>query len=147
LSAGVLTRLFEGRTRFVERLSQRANPLDDVEALLRDIPADELIEALNAHPRIGARTLSPTSAQEQGREEDPPVLEELDRLNQAYEDRFGFRFVVFVNRRPRSEILQVLRTRIARSRQEELRTAIRELVAIARDRYRTTPGTRLPSER
>ena len=45
------------------------------------------------------------SLQEQGAAE----LPELDRLNAEYEQRFGFRFVVFVNRRSKAEILEVLR--------------------------------------
>ena len=52
-----------------------------------------------------------------------------------YEKKFGFRFVVFVDRRPKDEILDVLRERIARTREEELDTGCRELVAIARDRW------------
>lgn len=142
LSIGTLTRLFEGRTRFVERLAGRENPLGDAEGLLREVPEEELIEALNAHPRIGARTGSEVSRCEQGGEENPAVLEELVRLNQAYEEAFGFRFVVFVNRRSRSEILRVFRERRTRSRAEELRTAVEELVAIARDRYRRTACAR-----
>jgi len=76
------------------------------------------------------------SADEQGAEEDLAVLSELVRLNQAYEERFGFRFVVFVNRRPRSEILKVLQQRLNRTRDQELSTAINDLVGIAEDRYR-----------
>jgi len=53
----------------------------------------------------------------------------------VYEEKFGFRFVVFVNRRPKSEILDVLRARLERDRDNELRTATAELVAIARDRW------------
>ena len=64
------------------------------------------------------------------------MLAELDRLNREYEERFGFRFVVLVNRRPKAEILEVLRERIRRSREEELMTAVEELVAIAEDRWR-----------
>lgn len=75
------------------------------------------------------------AADEQGTEEDLAVLSELVRLNQAYEERFGFRFVVFVNRRPRSEILKVLQQRLNRTRDEELSTAINDLVGIAEDRY------------
>ena len=63
------------------------------------------------------------------------MLEELADLNRAYEERFGFRFVVFVNGRPKSEILEVLRARIERTRDEELDTGLAELVAIARDRW------------
>ena len=63
---------------------------------------------------------------------------ELAYLNQVYEEKFGFRFVVFVNRRPKREILEVLRDRLARTRKEELDTGVHELVAIARDRWTRT---------
>ena len=59
----------------------------------------EKLEALNAHPAIGARaSLSERSAAEQGADADPVILTELAYLNQVYEEKFGFRFVVFVNR-------------------------------------------------
>jgi len=64
------------------------------------------------------------------------VLTELAYLNQVYEEKFGFRFVVFVNRRSKVEILDVLRRRLERTRDEELDTAMEELVAIAEDRWR-----------
>ena len=60
---------------------------------------------------------------------------DLVYLNQVYEEKFGFRFVVFVDRRPKAEILEVLRRRLERTREEELETALTELVAIARDRW------------
>ena len=69
---------------------------------------------------------------------DPAVLDELDRLNRAYEKKFGFRFVVFVNRRPRREIVPVLRERLQRTREQELETAVDELVQIAIDRWRSS---------
>ena len=65
------------------------------------------------------------------------MLAELARLNADYEARHGFRFVVFVNRRPKAEILAVLRERIDRSTGEELQTALGELVQIAVDRWRS----------
>ena len=58
--------------------------------------------------------------------------------NRAYEEKFGFRFVVFVNSRPRREIVPVLRERIERTREEELATGVDELVQIAVDRWRTS---------
>jgi 2-oxo-4-hydroxy-4-carboxy--5-ureidoimidazoline (OHCU) decarboxylase len=66
------------------------------------------------------------------------VLAELAELNRAYEAKFGFRFVVFVNRRPRREIIPVLRERLERSREEELSTGVDELVQIAIDRWSTS---------
>ena len=94
---------------------------------------------LDAHPAIGAKASSARSRAEQGTDDDPAVLAELAELNRAYEKKFGFRFVVFVNRRPKSEILPILRERIERTREQELETALDELVAIAEDRWRRGP--------
>ncbi len=136
LSVDELAALFEGRSKFVERLAKYNDPLAHARDVLRSLPEDELREALNTHPRIGDRPVSATAAAEQGAEIDSSALAELNRLNHAYESRFGFRFVVFVNRRPWSQIIPVLRARLARTREQEVATAIDELVAIAEDRYR-----------
>jgi len=139
LSVEELVELFEGRTRLVERLAELEDPLARADEVIAGLSEEEKIEALNAHPAIGARTgLSARSAAEQGEDSDPAVLSELSYQNQVYEEKFGFRFVVHVNRRPKAEILDVLRGRLARTREEELDTAVRELVAIARDRWTRT---------
>ena len=136
LTVDELAELFGGRTGFVERLAGRDDPLADARALLDELPEDEQVEALNAHPPIGARGLTGPSAAEQGADDDPAVLSRLAYLNQVYEEKFGFRFLVFVNRRPRRAIVPVLEERLARNREQELETALDELVAIARDRAR-----------
>ena len=139
LTADELAELFEGRTRLVELLAETENPLGRADEVVAGMTDDEKLEALAAHPAIGQRTgLSSRSAAEQGDNAGPEVLDELARLNTDYEERFGFRFVVFVNRRAKSEILNVLRTRIGRTRDEELDTGCRELVAVARDRWTRT---------
>src|SRR3954452_20260774 len=120
----------------VARLAETEDPLATARAVGAQLTDDEKLEALNAHPAIGQRKgLSARSAAEQGADADQAVLEELARLNAEYEERFGFRFVVFVNRRPKAEILEVLRNRIGRTREEELDTAVSELVGIAKDRW------------
>jgi len=136
LSADELAALFEGRTRFVERLAAGENPLVRARALVHELPYEEKKEVLDAHPAIGAGNLSARSAAEQGSDEEPDVLEELARLNREYEQRHGFRFVVFVNRRPKREILRILESRLGRPTADELETALGELVAIAEDRWR-----------
>jgi 2-oxo-4-hydroxy-4-carboxy--5-ureidoimidazoline (OHCU) decarboxylase len=137
LSREELSELFEGDTALVRRLAEVEDPLGQARRVAVELTEDEKLEALNAHPAIGQRAgLSARSAAEQGADADPAVLEELARLNREYEQRFGFRFVVFVNRRPKPEILAVLRERIQRTRAEELDTAVEELVAIAEDRWR-----------
>ena len=131
-----LAELFEGRTRFVEKLAALEDPLGSAQTVVAELTDEEKLAALNAHPAIGAKNLSARSSAEQGDDEDPETLAELERLNNEYEQRFGFRFVVFVNRRPKSEIVPILRERLERSREEELDTAVKELVAIAEDRWR-----------
>jgi 2-oxo-4-hydroxy-4-carboxy--5-ureidoimidazoline (OHCU) decarboxylase len=135
LTVEQLAELFEGRTRFVERLAELEDPLEAATELIRAVPDDELVEALAAHPAIGAKGLSERSRREQGPDHDAVIETELAYLNQVYEEKFGFRFVVFVNGRPKAAVLEVLRERLQRRREQELGTAMDELVAIARDRW------------
>jgi len=134
LSVEELAELFEGRTRFVERLAAIEDPLGRAREVAGELPDDEKKEILDAHPAIGGSPTSERSRREQGTDDNPAVLEELAELNAAYERRFGFRFVVFVNGRPKAAILEVLRERIANPRERELQTALHEMLAIARDR-------------
>jgi 2-oxo-4-hydroxy-4-carboxy--5-ureidoimidazoline (OHCU) decarboxylase len=138
LTAEQLAELFEGRTRFVERLAALEDPLGQARQVALGLSQDEQKELLDAHPAIGARASSARSAAEQGDDDDPAVLAELARLNAAYEAKFGFRFVVFVNRRPRREIVPIVRERLQRSRDAELTTAVDELVQIAIDRWQAS---------
>jgi 2-oxo-4-hydroxy-4-carboxy--5-ureidoimidazoline (OHCU) decarboxylase len=135
-----LADLFQARSRFVEELAEVEDPLGRAREVLQGLPEEQRVEALNAHPRIGERRLTGRSAAEQGdaAAEDPAVIEELARLNAAYEERFGFRLVVFVNRRPRRELLPELRRRLERTREEELETGCEALVAIAEDRWQAS---------
>ena len=137
LSEDELAELFEGHTRVVEQLAQLDDPLGQARKVLADAPEDEQIEALGTHPRIGQRVnISEQAALEQGSDEDPVLLAALAKLNKTYEQKYGFRFVVFVDGRPRAEILSVLRQRLQHSRDEELAAGLDDLVAIALDRWR-----------
>jgi len=139
LTVDELAELFEGRTAFVERLAPLDDPLGHARRVAHELTDGEKKEVLDAHPAIGERKkLSKHSASEQGTDYDPAVIAELVELNRQYEERFGFRFVVFVNRRSKAEILDVLRERLQRTREEELDTALEELVAIAEGRWRTS---------
>ena len=137
LSENELAELFEGHTRVVAQLAELEDPLGQARKVLADAPEDEQIEALGTHPRIGQRVnISEQAALEQGSDEDPVLLAALVKLNKSYEQKYGFRFVVFVDGRPRAEILSVLRQRLQNSRDEELAAGLDDLVAIALDRWR-----------
>jgi 2-oxo-4-hydroxy-4-carboxy--5-ureidoimidazoline (OHCU) decarboxylase len=137
LSVGELDELFEGHSALTDELAQREDPLGQARALLEELPEAARIEALNTHPRIGESGGSEQSEGEQGSDDDPALLAALRRLNKSYEEKFGFRFVIFVNRRPRAEILSVMRERLQHSREQELGMGLDELVAIALDRWQS----------
>ncbi|CAN5863489.1 hypothetical protein BH24CHL6_BH24CHL6_14550 [soil metagenome] len=143
--ATAVGRLFEGAPRFVKRLAD-ARPFRTYEELTErgldialSMPEDAQIELLDSHPRIGAQpgTVSDLSYREQGygREQGTAELQaRLGRLNEAYERRFGFRFVIFVAGRPRSAIADIIEQHLEGEREDEKRRALRDVVAIARDR-------------
>ena len=129
LTVDELAELFSGRSRFVDKLAREDDPLGRARDVARGLNDDEKAEALAAHPRIGER-----SPEQHG--DDPAVLAELAELNRTYEERFGFRFVVFVNGRSRAEIVPELRRRLQNTREQELDTGLDALVSIAEDRWR-----------
>jgi 2-oxo-4-hydroxy-4-carboxy--5-ureidoimidazoline (OHCU) decarboxylase len=144
-----LEALFEGAPRFLDRV-EAAGPFDD-DALLffvaRDIahamPEDEQIELIDAHPRLGAPpgTVSTMSYREQGYDRgtgevaDLDVARELERLNDAYEARHGFRYCVFVAGRSREELLPDMAAALDADRTSELHRALDAVVDIAIDRH------------
>ncbi len=141
LTLDQLAELFEGVNPLTERLAAAEDPLGQARQIARDLSDEEKRAVLDAHPAIGQRAgLSARSRTEQGSDDDPATLAELARLNREYEQRFGFRFVVFVNRRPGSEIVPILRERLNSTREQELDTALDELVAIALDRWQHSPA-------
>jgi 2-oxo-4-hydroxy-4-carboxy--5-ureidoimidazoline (OHCU) decarboxylase/GNAT superfamily N-acetyltransferase len=66
--------------------------------------------------------------------------EELAMLNELYEQRFGFRYVVFVAGRPRDQIVPLLERALVNDREVELRRAVDDAVYIAGDRLRRLRG-------
>ena len=140
----LLTTLFEGAPRFVDRIAAlEADSMEDLfyqaEWTALTMPEDEQIELLNAHPRIGAApaTVGTLSYREQGYDVDPgsaALHARLDALNEEYEGTFGFRFVVFVNGRSRSEIADVMEQQMAAHRTAAKTRALRDVIAIARSR-------------
>jgi 2-oxo-4-hydroxy-4-carboxy--5-ureidoimidazoline (OHCU) decarboxylase len=139
-----LATLFENAPRFVDRLSALDSDswddlFDQAEWTALTMPEDEQIELLNAHPRIGAvpTTVSALSYREQGYDTDPGTAElqaRLDALNDDYESRNGFRFVIFVNGRSRAEIADVMDQYMDADRTSEKVRGLRDDVAIARSR-------------
>ena len=151
IDRATLEQLFEGAPRFLDRL-ERAGPFPSDDVLFhvaRDIahamPEPEQIELIDAHPRLGAPpgTVSQMSYVEQGYDRgtgtpaDPEVdvAIELERLNDAYEERHGFRYCVFVAGRSRVALLPDMAAAIDADRTSELHRALDAVVDIAIDRH------------
>jgi 2-oxo-4-hydroxy-4-carboxy--5-ureidoimidazoline (OHCU) decarboxylase len=133
-----LAEIFERAPALAERVTG-ANPASIIASARSEIARmtqDEQVAVLNAHPRIGQDpdSLSPLSRREQGDDAEAATLKELASLNDQYERRFGFRFVVFVAGRSKAQIVPVLRDRLRRAREHELAAGIDEFLAITRDR-------------
>ena len=148
--------LFEGAPAFLARLAA-ARPFDSWHALFQraraiahEMSEREQVQLVDAHPRLGAppALVSKLSFGEQGYDRDVAAglaadaarerdrLEsELDRLNHAYEARFGFRYCVFVAGRSHSELLPGMAAALNRERDSELHRALDAVVDIARDRH------------
>jgi 2-oxo-4-hydroxy-4-carboxy--5-ureidoimidazoline (OHCU) decarboxylase len=133
-----LAAIFERAPALAERVrgTDSASILASARSEIARMSEVERIGVLNAHPRIGAdpASLSTLSRREQGGGADAATLRELAAMNDEYERKFGFRFVVFVARRSKAEIVPVIRERLRRTREEELATGLDEFLAITRDR-------------
>lgn len=133
-----LAAIFERAPMLAERVrgSDATSIVASARAELARMSETERIAVLNAHPRIGAdpASLSALSRREQGDGADVETLRALAAMNDDYEHRFGFRFVVSVAGRSKAELVPVLRARLRRTREDELATGIDEFLEIARDR-------------
>lgn len=150
--AEVMAPLFEQAPRFLERLAV-GRPYGSWEQLFSaaarladEMPGEEQLELIDAHPRIGAPpgSISAMSYVEQGYDRESATSEaeaerlrvgaELERLNDAYEARFGFRFVIFVAGRSRADIVPFMQAALTGDPVAERERALGDVVAIARDR-------------
>jgi 2-oxo-4-hydroxy-4-carboxy-5-ureidoimidazoline decarboxylase len=133
-----LDTIFERAPSLAEHIrgDDPATIIASARSLIARLSERERIGVLNAHPRIGAdpASLSELSRREQGGAGELATLRDLATMNEEYERKFGFRFVVFVAGRSKSEIVPVFRERLRGTRAEELATGIDEFLAIARDR-------------
>lgn len=151
-----LAALFEGAPRFLDRLDATGPFANDAELFARAreiahaMSEAEQVELIDAHPRLGAPpgSVSALSYQEQGydRGTGTPLDEAadadrrgiaaaLERLNDAYEARHGFRYCVFVAGRSREELLPGFAAALDADRDAEIHRALDAVVDIAMDRH------------
>ncbi len=121
-----------GSSAWVERMVRR-RPFGSAERLATaaraawvDLTHTDWLEAFSHHPKIGdraslARRFAATahlSAQEQSGVDDASaeVLEDLAAANRAYEEKFGYIFIVCATGKSAAEMLALLRARLPQRR-------------------------------
>lgn len=138
-----------GSRRWVQALEQQ-RPFASMTELLRaaasveqQLTEEDWLNAFAAHPRIGERSESPWSRSEQAAalDAEPDVQQQLAQANRAYEEKFGFIFIVFASGKSPEQMLALLQERMHNTRPQEIENAAAEQSSIARARLQKMLST------
>jgi len=141
-----------GSKRWAQEVANR-RPYQSLEALITtandiwwSLKPDDWLEAFRSHPKIGekkaAEPVSSQSREWSGQEQagvskvPPETLESLATLNRAYEQKFGFIFIICASGKTSEEMLSALRERLEHDPAAELRIAAGEQSKITELRLR-----------
>ncbi|KAB8192826.1 2-oxo-4-hydroxy-4-carboxy-5-ureidoimidazoline decarboxylase [Nonomuraea phyllanthi] len=106
------------------------------EAAVRDLAWDDVLEALEAHPRIGERATGGGRAAAWSRQEqsgvDDDLREPLAEGNRVYEERFGHVYLVCATGLSAEDMLERLRARLRNDAATEREVVRDELAGITR---------------
>ena len=112
------------------------------------LAAEDWLEAFAGHPRIGERPAAETASLASSEREQAvaqqtlsAVAQRLLTANRLYEERFGFRYIVFASGRSAPELVAVLEERLTHTREEELQEAARQQHRITLRRMQEWLGT------
>ena len=110
------------------------------------LDSQDWLEAFHSHPKIGEKKAAAATAVEAQqwseaeqsgiRSSAQQTLDELAELNQTYEERFGYIFIVCASGKSSEEMLAILRERLQNNAAEELRIAAAEQAKITELRLR-----------
>lgn len=105
-------------------------------AVVDAAPREQKLALIRAHPELASRTkMADASVKEQagaGLDQcSPEEFEAFQRLNAAYNARFGFPFIFAVKGATRGDILAAFEARLANDPETEFETAIAQIHRIA----------------
>jgi OHCU decarboxylase len=137
-----------GSTKWAQKMAQK-RPYRDLGEICKaadrvwwSLRREDWLEAFGRHPKIGERAAAKPSgvhAQQWSEQEQSSaagarqdVLAELTAANRAYQDRFGYIFIVCATGKTREEMLALLKQRLQNDPNAELRIAAEEQRRITR---------------
>ena len=143
LDAGDALRGCCGATKWVDAMLSR-RPFSSTEAVLHagneawgDCDASDWREAFSYHPRIGAKVAGREAAEQAGAQAATSSMRnELARINQVYEKKFGHIYLVSAAGKTAEEMLAIAEARLGNNPDEELRIAAEEQRKIMQLRLR-----------
>ena len=98
---------------------------------------DDWLEAFAGHPRIGEKGDRQADREQSGTADaGASVLTALAEANKEYEDTHGFTYIVYASGKTAQEMLDIARSRLGNTREEELVNAAGEQRAITETRLR-----------
>jgi OHCU decarboxylase len=113
---------------------------DDLHQAMCDVvghaKVDQQVALIRAHPDlVGRALLTAESSREQAAaglmELTPDVRGQFDRYNAAYQERFGFPFVICARQNKKDAILTAFPLRLKNSREAEVAAALEQIYQIA----------------
>lgn len=123
----------------------RAHLHAELWAVLRAAPRERQLALIRAHPDLAGRLARATDLTAESRREqasagldsmDAEEGAELERMNRAYRERFGFPFVICARLNDRRSILASMRRRLEHDEEGEVEAALAEIEKIAELRLR-----------
>jgi OHCU decarboxylase len=120
--------------------------LEKADQIWWSLKPNDWLEAFHSHPKIGEKQAAAvTAAEAQKWSEDEQsgtrnsateMMVALAELNRAYEEKFGFIFIVCATGKSSEEMLAILRQRVTNSADKELLNAATEQAKITQLRLR-----------
>lgn len=117
------------------RKMEKARPFADgksmaetADRIWRDLKPADWFEAFSRHPKIGEKGAKGWAEQEQSgaRGASAETMDQLAEDNRAYEERFGYIFIICATGKSAEEMLEILRERLKNDPETELRVAAEE---------------------
>lgn len=117
--------------------------VDVMNLQLGTLPGSAVKKSINAHPRIGAQVEQGSLSEEEqsaahGLGQDSEPMDRIRELNDSYEQRFGYTFLIRATGLSAAEILKELERRLGNDPSTEWKEAFRNLSAINELRMRKT---------